>query len=58
MQEKWPPRPRECGNRLQKYDIAEWLRLLVEMRIVQKRSVADISYGIRKRLNRGEKPWE
>lgn len=57
MREKWPPRPHECGNRLQRYDIAAWLRLLVEMRALPKRDVSQVAYGIRKRLNRGEKPW-
>lgn len=32
--------------------------MLVEMRVVQRRNVADIAYGIRKRISRGEKPWE
>ena len=58
MREEWPERPLECGDRLQKYDIAAWLRELVDMKILKPSEAAQEARFIRVRFGRGERPWQ
>lgn len=54
MQDEW----REPGkNRLQRYDIAGWLRFLVEIYAIREDSVTEIAQGIRARMKRDGAPW-
>lgn len=57
-EQHYPEVDKPGNNRLLAYDVAEWLRLLVKMRVIRKDSVSGISQGIRARLERGEIPWE
>lgn len=45
------------GNRLTRYNIAEWLRELAAMKMLKKREAAEHALSIRRRLNLGQSPW-
>lgn len=44
-------------NRLLRYDIAGWLRFLVEIYAIREDSVTDVAKGIRARMKRDGAPW-
>jgi hypothetical protein len=52
---EWPDPVGE--NRLTRYNIAEWLRELVAMRMMQKSEAAEHALYIRKRMDLGQVPW-
>lgn len=54
MHDEW------CGpekNRLHRYDIAKWLRYLVEIYAIREDSVSEIAQSIRVRMKRDGAPW-
>jgi hypothetical protein len=55
MENEWPDPVGD--NRLTRYNIAEWLRLLVEMRMMSKSDAASAAVAIRYRINCGQVPW-
>jgi hypothetical protein len=55
MENEWPDPVGD--NRLTRYNIAEWLRDLVAMRLMRKREAAEAAVAIRKRLSCGQSPW-
>jgi hypothetical protein len=57
MRHEWLENCGECGNRLTRYDIRSWLELLVQMKVVRKDSVVDVSRSILKRFRDGYRPW-
>lgn len=44
-------------NRLKRYDIAKWLRYLVEIYAIREDSVTEIAQSIRVRMKREGAPW-
>lgn len=44
-------------NRLLRYDVAGWLRFLVEIYAIREDSVTEIAQGIRARMKRDGAPW-
>jgi hypothetical protein len=55
MEKEWPD---PVGhNRLTRYNIADWLRALAAMRIIQRREAAQVALAIRKRIACGQTPW-
>lgn len=57
MREEWQEPPPDHGGRLKRYDIAAWLRELVEMNLLQRAEAAEAARVIRVRFGRGERPW-
>jgi len=55
MEKEWPDPVGD--NRLTRYNIANWLRDLVAMRIVRKQEAAEAALAIRKRIACGQPPW-
>lgn len=58
MRHEWLENSGECGGRLQRYDIAGWIRQLVEMRVIRKDMVTTVTQSIRMRIEDGYPPWQ
>jgi hypothetical protein len=55
MEKEWPNPVGD--NRLTRYNIAEWLRMLVAMRLMGRGDAAESAWAIRRRIESGQAPW-
>lgn len=58
MRQEWLENCGGCGGRLKRYDVAGWIRQLVEMNVIRKDMVTLVSQSIRRRMEDGYIPWK
>jgi hypothetical protein len=55
VEKEWPQRVGR--NRLTRYNVVEWLRLLVEARVLPAAHVSQYARAIRLQIENGQAPW-